>query len=143
MLFISFTIFLCLYPSVQGEVNYCRNFSARLTWLHLDMFVGCGVLAETQMLSRFLLMTPSLLFTSSGSFLVFCFIRIGQNGFSTSVYHKVDDISFPVVLYTFPGRNVPIKMGYNVFISATYICKNLFRKGWFCGSCWEGFLPSC
>ena len=35
---------------------------------------GSGVAAETQILSRFLLMTPSLLFTSSGSFLVFQFI---------------------------------------------------------------------
>ena len=42
-------------------------------------------------------------------------VGVGQNGFSTSVYHKVDDYSFPVVLYTFPGNNVPIKMGYNVF----------------------------
>ena len=44
-------------------------------------------------------------------------VRVGQNGFSTSVYHKVDDFSFPVVLYTFSGSNVPIKMGYNVFLS--------------------------
>ena len=44
-------------------------------------------------------------------------VRVGQNGFSTSVYHKVDDFSFPVILYTFPGRNIPIKMGYNVFSS--------------------------
>ena len=44
-------------------------------------------------------------------------LRVGQNGFSTSVYHKVDDFSFPVILYTFPGINVPIKMGYNVFSS--------------------------
>ena len=26
-------------------------------------------------------------------------------------------ICFPVLLYTIPGRNVPIKMGYNVFSS--------------------------
>ena len=44
-------------------------------------------------------------------------VRVGQNGFRTSVYHKVDDISFPVVLYTFPGSNEPIKIGYNVFSS--------------------------
>ena len=44
-------------------------------------------------------------------------VRVEQNGFSTSVYHKVDDFSFPVVLYTFPGRNAPIKMGSNVFSS--------------------------
>ena len=29
-------------------------------------------------------------------------VRVGQNGFSTSVYHKVDDFSCPVILYTFP-----------------------------------------
>ena len=44
-------------------------------------------------------------------------VSVGQNGFSTSVYHKVDDFSFSVVLYTFPGNNVPINMGYNVFSS--------------------------
>ena len=30
------------------------------TWLCLDGFEGCGVAAETRILSRFLLMTPSL-----------------------------------------------------------------------------------
>ena len=44
-------------------------------------------------------------------------VRVGQNGFNASVGHKVDDISFPVVLYTFPGSNVPIKMDYHVFSS--------------------------
>jgi len=44
-------------------------------------------------------------------------VRVGQNGLSTSVYYKVDDFSFPVVLYTFPGSNVPIKMCFNVFSS--------------------------
>ena len=44
-------------------------------------------------------------------------VSIGKNGFSTIVFHKVDDFSFHVVLYTFPGSNVPIKMGYNVFSS--------------------------
>ena len=44
-------------------------------------------------------------------------VRVEQNGFSTSVYHKVDYFSFPVVLYILPGNNVPIKMGYNVFSS--------------------------
>ena len=62
---------LCL----EGEVNFCRNFSVRPTWLCLDGFEGCGVAAETRILSRFLLMTPSLLFTSSVSFLAFHFIH--------------------------------------------------------------------
>ena len=44
-------------------------------------------------------------------------VGVGQNSFSASAYHKVDDFRFPVVLYTFPGNNVPIKMGYNVFSS--------------------------
>ena len=44
-------------------------------------------------------------------------VRVGKDGFSTSVYHKVDDFSFHGVLYTFPGSNVPIKMGNNVFSS--------------------------
>ena len=35
-------------------------------------------------------------------------VIVEQNGFSTSVYHKVDNFIFPVVLYTFPGSNVPI-----------------------------------
>ena len=41
-------------------------------------------------------------------------VRVGQNGFSTSVYHKFDDFNFAVVVFTFPWSNVPIKMGYNV-----------------------------
>ena len=39
-------------------------------------------------------------------------VRVGQNGFTTSVYHKVDDFNFPVILHTFPYGNVPIKMDY-------------------------------
>jgi len=44
-------------------------------------------------------------------------VRVGQNGFNASVYHKVDDFRFPVVFYTFPSGNVPIKIGYNIFSS--------------------------
>ena len=44
-------------------------------------------------------------------------VRVGRNGFSASVYHKDDYFSFPIVLQTFPGSNVPIKMGCNVFSS--------------------------
>ena len=44
-------------------------------------------------------------------------VGVGQNGCSTSVYNNVDDFSFSVVLYTFPGSNVAIQMGYNVFSS--------------------------
>ena len=64
-LFLSFIIYL------SGEVNSCRKFSVRLTWLCLDGFEGRRVAAKTRILSWFFLMTPSLLFTSLGSFLVF------------------------------------------------------------------------
>lgn len=33
------------------------------------------------------------------------------------IYHKVDDFNFPVVLYTFPSSNMPVRIGYNVFAS--------------------------
>ena len=33
-------------------------------------------------------------------------VRVEQNGFSTSVYHKVDDFSFPVVLYTLASQGI-------------------------------------
>ena len=44
-------------------------------------------------------------------------IRVRNNCCSTNVYHRVDYFSFSVVLYMFPSRNIPIKMGYNVFSS--------------------------
>jgi len=37
-----------------------------------------------------------------------CLLELDRMGFSSNVYHKVDHFSFPVVLYTFPGSNVPI-----------------------------------
>ena len=38
-----------------------------------------------------------------------------SSGFTTEVYHKVDEFNFPVVLYTFPDSNLPIKTGLNIF----------------------------
>ena len=126
--------FLSLSISLEGEVNSCRKFSARFTWVHLDGFEGCAVAAETR------------IYPGSSWWLHLCSLLLrvpswSSVSFSANVYHKVDDFSFPVVLYTFPGNNVPVKMGYNGFSSQ--ICKNLFSKGWFCGTCWEGFIPSC
>ena len=75
MLFIfHLSIPLFYYLFLEGEVNFCRKFSGRLTWLRLDGFEGSGVAAETRIRSRFLMITPSLLFTSLGSFLVLHFI---------------------------------------------------------------------
>ena len=42
-------------------------------------------------------------------------VKVGNNCLSTNVYHKVDYFSFPVVLYTFPSRDVPVNKGYNAF----------------------------
>ena len=43
-------------------------------------------------------------------------IRIEDGGhYITEVYHKVDEFSFPVVLYTFPESNMPLNTGLNIF----------------------------
>ena len=41
-------------------------------------------------------------------------INIG-NVFRTSVFHKVDDFNFPVILLTFPESLIPLHLGYCVF----------------------------
>ena len=38
-----------------------------------------------------------------------------SDSFRTSVYHKVDDFNFPVILLTFPESLIPAHLGYNVF----------------------------
>ena len=43
-----------------------------------------------------------------------CWLELDRMVLVQVYNHKVDDFSFPVVLYIFPGGNVPIKMGYNV-----------------------------
>ena len=42
-------------------------------------------------------------------------ITIGSGEFATEVYNKVDEFSFPVVMFTFPSGNIPIQLGYDVF----------------------------
>ena len=42
-------------------------------------------------------------------------ITIGSDGFATEVYNKVDEFTFPVVMFTFPSGNIPIQLGYDVF----------------------------
>ena len=42
-------------------------------------------------------------------------ISIHEGCCKVEVYHKVDEFNFPVVLYTFPSSNMPIRIGYNVF----------------------------
>lgn len=42
-------------------------------------------------------------------------IHIGPASIATSLYNKVDDFNFPVVMYTFPHGNMPVDIGYNVF----------------------------
>ena len=42
-------------------------------------------------------------------------ITIGSDEFATEVYNKVDEFSFPVVMFTFPSGNTPIQLGYDVF----------------------------
>ena len=42
-------------------------------------------------------------------------LKIDSDGLRTTVYHKVDDFDFPVVLLTFPDSAIPYKMGINVF----------------------------
>ena len=44
-------------------------------------------------------------------------INIVFDKVQTSVYHKVDDFPFPVVLLTFPDSLIPRKMGLHVFAS--------------------------
>ena len=52
---------------LNRQLSSTRNFFLSLTLLHLYGFEGGGGVAETQILSRFLLITPSLLFTYLGS----------------------------------------------------------------------------
>ena len=42
-------------------------------------------------------------------------LQIYDNELRTTVYHKVEDFNFPVVLLTFPDSAIPHNMGINVF----------------------------
>ena len=42
-------------------------------------------------------------------------LEINKEGLKTTVYHKVDDFDFPVVLLTFPTSCIPYNMGLYIF----------------------------
>jgi len=42
-------------------------------------------------------------------------LQSSSDGLRTSIYHKVEDFDFPVVLLTFPDSAIPYNMGINVF----------------------------
>ena len=42
-------------------------------------------------------------------------ITIGSDEFVTEVSNKVDEFSFPVVMFTFLTGNIPMQLGYDVF----------------------------
>ena len=48
-------------------------------------------------------------------------ITIGADELTTEVYNKVDDFTFPVVMFTFPSGNIPIQLGYDVFFGQIQI----------------------
>ena len=73
---------------------------------------------------------------------LFVLVRVGQNCFSTNVYHKVDDFSFPTFLCTFPCGNVPIKMSYNVFSSQPLIFARICSVKDDFVECADKFFPS-
>ena len=56
-------------------------------------------------------------------------VEISDNGLRTTVYHKVEDFNFPVVLLTFPESTIPYSMGINVFaelvLRFSRICSHL------------------
>ena len=43
-------------------------------------------------------------------------ITIGSYELANEVYNKVDEFTFPVVMFTFPSCNIPIQLGYDVFL---------------------------
>ena len=53
-------------------------------------------------------------------------IQIGDNRVTTEVYNKLDDFNFPVVSFTFPHGNIPVKIGYNVFYSQVLRYSNIY-----------------
>ena len=63
-------------------------------------------------------------------------INISQSSITTDLYHKVNDFTFPVVMYTFPHGNMPEDIGYNVFygqlLRYSIICSHLLS---FIASC--------
>ena len=53
-------------------------------------------------------------------------IQIGDDGVSTRVYNKLDEFNFPIVMFTFPNGNIPVKIGYNVFYSQVLRYSNIY-----------------
>ena len=43
----------------------------------------------------------------------------------TVLYNKLNDFNFPVVMFTFPHGNMPVKVGYNVFYSQVLRYSNI------------------
>ena len=56
-------------------------------------------------------------------------VSIIDQQLNTSVFHKVDDFKFPVILLTFPNSMIPYRMGLNVYagqvIRYMRICSNI------------------
>ena len=44
-------------------------------------------------------------------------INVNNKRFITKIYHKVDLFNFNVISYPFPDSNIPLKIGYNTFLS--------------------------
>ena len=59
---------------------------------------------------------------------------IDSDGLRTTVFHKVEDFDFPVVLLTFPDSAIPYNMGINVFAGQVLrycrICSHLTDLIW-------------
>ena len=53
-------------------------------------------------------------------------IQVGDDGVSTRVYNKLDEFNFPIVMFTFPNGNIPVKIGYNVFYSQVLRYSNIY-----------------
>ena len=43
-------------------------------------------------------------------------IELTEGGVVTTVYNKVDSFDFEVVTFTFPSSNIPLQIGYNIFM---------------------------
>lgn len=59
-----------------------------------------------------------------------------NGGVNTSIYHKVDEFPFEVVLLTFPQNCIPHSLGYNVFAG------QVLRYGRICSNI-EPFIARC
>ena len=108
-------------------------FSVRLTWLRLDGIEGCGVAAETQILSMILLMTPSLFFTSSDSFVVGLpfddiwivkLLQLHLQVFTSLLSSLGSDSYYNSYIYFL----TPLQLFFKLLLSHIHMCMN---KVWF------------